>query len=264
MRCGWHLSQRGARTYEASFVRSNTMPKSPFANPSLSKPKPTAGVPFSAHAFNSEAFDAGAEPQQQGTQIDALGHFASIKAPWDPKNPFSADGATYYGGYKQKDVKPSPIRRCSSSASRRSRRWSRPRCCSTRKRHVGKGRAMADGELVTAAHIEAMLKAQGLAKRGILPGDMVWIYTGWSEHWKDPATKAPYYAMAPGLSVDAAKLLATQAHRRDRPRRAVHRRGARTACCRARRRRRRAPSPGCRSRSTTTCCRCSASTTSRT
>jgi hypothetical protein len=78
MRCGWHLSQRGARTYEASFVRSNTMPKSPFANPSLAKPKPTAGVPFSAHAFNSEAFDAGAEPQQQGTQIDAIGHFASI------------------------------------------------------------------------------------------------------------------------------------------------------------------------------------------
>ena len=106
MRCGWHLSQRGARTYEASFVRSNTMPKSPFANPSLSKPKPTAGVPFSAHAFNSEAFDAGAEPQQQGTQIDALGHFASIASPWDPKNPFSADGASYYGGYKQKDVKP--------------------------------------------------------------------------------------------------------------------------------------------------------------
>jgi len=56
LRCGWHLSQRGARTYEASFVRSNAMPKSPFANPSLSKPKPTAGVPFSAHAFNSEAF----------------------------------------------------------------------------------------------------------------------------------------------------------------------------------------------------------------
>ena len=108
LRCGWHLSQRGARTYEASFVRSNTMPKSPFANPSLSKPKPTAGVPFSAHAFNSEAFDAGAEPQQQGTQIDALGHFASIAAPWDPKNPFAADDASYYGGYKQRDVKPSP------------------------------------------------------------------------------------------------------------------------------------------------------------
>ena len=107
-RCGWHMSQRGARTYEASFERSNTMPKSPFAPPSLSKPKPTAGIPFSAHAFNSEAFEAGAEPQQQGTQIDALGHFASIKGPWDPKNPFSADDASYYGGFKQQDVKPTP------------------------------------------------------------------------------------------------------------------------------------------------------------
>ena len=210
LRCGWHLSQRGARTYEASFVRSNTMPKSPFANPSLSKPKPTAGVPFSAHAFNSEAFDAGAEPQQQGTQIDALGHFASIASPWDPKNPFSADGASYYGGYKQRDVKPtadSPLLKLGIEKI--------PPLITTAvlldaKSHVGKGRAMADGEVVTAAHIESMLKAQGLAKRGILPGDMVWIYTGWSEQWKDGEEGARYYAMAPGLSVDAAKMLSTK------------------------------------------------------
>ena len=210
MRCGRHHSQRGARTYEASFVRSNAMPKSPFANPSPSKPKPTAGVPFSAHAFNSEAFDAGAEPQQQGTQIDALGHFASIASPWDPKNPFSADGASYYGGYKQKDVKPtadSPLLKLGIEKI--------PALVTTAvlldaKSHVGKGRAMADGEVVTAAHIEGMLKAQGLAKRGILPGDMVWIYTGWSENWKEGEEGAPYYAMAPGLSVDAAKLLATK------------------------------------------------------
>ncbi len=210
MRCGWHLSQRGARTYEASFVRSNAMPKSPFANPSLSKPKPTAGVPFSAHAFNSEAFDAGAEPQQQGTQIDALGHFASIASPWDPKNPFSADGASYYGGYKQKDVKPvadSPLLKLGMEKI--------PPLVTTAvlldaKSFVGKGRAMADGEVVTAAHIEGMLKAQGLGKRGILPGDMVWIYTGWSEGWKDGEDGARYYAMAPGLAVDAAKLLATK------------------------------------------------------
>ena len=55
-----------------------------------------------------------------------------------------------------------------------------------------------------------MLKAQGLDKRGILPGDMVWIYTGWSDYWKDGEEGAKYYAMAPGLSVDAAKLLATK------------------------------------------------------
>ena len=210
LRCGWHLSQRGARTYEASFVRSNTMPKSPFANPSLSKPKPTAGVPFSAHAFNSEAFDAGAEPQQQGTQIDALGHFASIASPWDPKNPFSADGASYYGGYKQKDVKPSAESPLLKLGIEKIPPLVTTAVLLDARSHVGKGRAMADGELVTAAHIEGMLKAQGLAKRGILPGDMVWIYTGWSEHWKDGEEGARYYAMAPGLAVDAAKLLATK------------------------------------------------------
>jgi kynurenine formamidase len=210
LRCGWHLSQRGARTYEASFVRSNTMPKSPFANPSLSKPKPTAGVPFSAHAFNSEAFDAGAEPQQQGTQIDALGHFASIAAPWDPKNPFSADDASYYGGYKQRDVKPSADSPLLKLGIEKIPPLVTTAVLLDARSYVGKGQAMRDGELVTAADIDAMLKAQGLAKRGILPGDMVWIYTGWSENWKEGDEGGPYYAMAPGLSVDAAKMLATK------------------------------------------------------
>lgn len=210
LRCGWHLSQRGARTYEASFTRSNTMPKSPFANPSLSKPKPTAGVPFSAHAFNSEAFDAGAEPQQQGTQIDALGHFASIKAPWNPKDPFSADDASYYGGYKQRDVKPSPDSPLLKLGIEKIPPLVTTAVLLDAKSYVGKGRAMADGELVTAAHIAGMLKAQGLARRGILPGDMVWIYTGWSANWKEAEEGGPYYAMAPGLSVDAAKLLAAK------------------------------------------------------
>ncbi|MEJ8834834.1 cyclase family protein [Ramlibacter sp. AN1133] len=208
-RCGWHLSQRGARTYEASFERSNTMPKSPFAPPSLSKPKPTAGVPFSAHAFNSEAFEAGAEPQQQGTQIDALGHFASIRSPWDPKNPFSADDASYYGGYKQQDVKPTPDSPLLKLGIEKIPPLVTTAVLLDARAHIGKGRAMGDGQLVTAADIEAMLKAQGLARRGILPGDMVWIYTGWSDNWKDPADpSSPYYAMAPGLSVDAAKMLA--------------------------------------------------------
>jgi len=209
-RCGWHLSQPGARTYEASFERSNAMPKSPFANPSLSKPKPTAGVPFSAHAFNSEAFDAGAEPQQQGTQIDALGHFASIKSPWDPKNPFAADDASYYGGFKQQDVKPTPDSPLLKLGIEKIPPLVTTAVLLDAKRHVGKGKAMADGEVVTAAHIEAMLKAQGLGRRGILPGDMVWIHTGWSENWKEGDAASPYYAMAPGLAVDAAKWLAAR------------------------------------------------------
>ena len=210
LRCGWHLSQRGARTYEASFERSNDMPKSPFANPSPSKPKPTAGVPFSAHAFNSEAFDAGAEPQQQGTQIDALGHFASIASPWDPKNTFSADGAKYYGGYTQRDVKPSPDSPLLKLGIEKIPPLVTTAVVLDARTHVGKGRPMTEGQLVSAADIEAMLKAQGLARRGILPGDMVWIYTGWSDHWKEGEEGARYYAAAPGLAVDAARLLSTR------------------------------------------------------
>ena len=36
---------------------------------------------------------------------------------------------------------------------------------------------------------------------------MVYVYTGWSEHYHDPDTDQVYYSMAPGLSVDASKYL---------------------------------------------------------
>jgi len=75
------------------------------------------------------------------------------------------------------------------------------------KAFVGKGTALKDGAVVTAAHIEGMIKAQGLAWRGILPGDVVYIYTGWSERWKDPDVKKDYYTMGPGLAYDGAKYL---------------------------------------------------------
>ena len=210
MRCGWHMLRNGARVYEASQLRSNTAPKSPFADPSNVKPKPTSGVPFSAHAFNSETFDAGAEPGQQGTQIDALGHFAAINAPWNPKDPFPADQATYYGGMKQSEVKPTPDSPLLKLGIDKIPPIVTTAVLLDAKSFVGNGKAMSDGQLVTAEHIKGMLKAQRLARRGILPGDMVWVYTGWSDSWRDPAGDTAYYAMAPGLSVDAAKYLATQ------------------------------------------------------
>lgn len=206
-RCAWHMAQPRSQIYEASFVRSNTMPMSPFASHAGTQYKATSGVPFSAHAFNSEVMQAGAEPGQQGTQIDALGHFAYISKTWDPKDPFPADEAKYYGGHTQKDVKPSadsPLLKMGIDKI--------PPLITTAvlldaRTLVGKGQAMKDGQLVTAANIEAMLKAQGLEQRGVLPGDMVWVYTGWSERWKDPYDDNGYYAMAPGLSVDAANWL---------------------------------------------------------
>jgi kynurenine formamidase len=210
-RCAWHMAQTNARTYEASHIRSNTMPKSPFASGAGTDYKPTSGVPFSAHAFNSEVMQAGAEPAQQGTQIDALGHFARVKNVWDPKTQFRADEAVYYGGYTQKDLKPTPDSPLLKLGMEKIPPLVTTAVLLDARAFVGKGKAMSDGQLVTAAHIEGMLKAQGLARRGILPGDMVWVYTGWSERWKDPYDDNGYYAMAPGLSVDAAKWLG--AHR---------------------------------------------------
>jgi kynurenine formamidase len=56
-----------------------------------------------------------------------------------------------------------------------------------------------------------MLKAQGLDWRGILPGDVVYIYTGWGDNWKDPDTEKTYYTMGPGLAYNAALYLKDRA-----------------------------------------------------
>ena len=206
-RCAWHVGEAGARTYELSQVRSNSMPLSPFAGPYQMKPKPTSGIPGSAHAFNSETLNEGAEPGQQGTQIDALGHFAVLKQPWDGKSPLRADEALYYGGFTQQDVKPAP-----DSPLLRLGMDKMPAIVTSAvlldaKAHVGGGQAMKAGEIVTVEHIRAMLKSQGLASRGILPGDVVYIYTGWSDQWRDPDTEKVYYSQAPGLAYDAARYL---------------------------------------------------------
>jgi kynurenine formamidase len=207
MRCAWHLRQPKARAYELSHVRSNTMPLSPFSGPYVQKPKPTAGLPGTAHVFNLEQYDAGAEPGQQATQIDALGHFGVLKQPWDGKPPIPVEGALYYGGYTQKDVKPT-----AESGLLRLGMEKAPPLVTTAvlldaKAHVGGGSPMKAGELVTAKHIEEMLRKQRLAKRGILPGDVVYVHTGWGEHWKDPDAEKFYYTKAPGLSYDAARYL---------------------------------------------------------
>src|SRR5258705_4759331 len=105
-RCAYHLSLPGAKVYEVSQPRSNTMPLSPFAGPYAVKPKSTAGIPGSAHAFNSETMNEGAEYGQQGTQIDAIGHFGVRSEPWDGKAVFDEAKITYYGRHSQQEVKP--------------------------------------------------------------------------------------------------------------------------------------------------------------
>jgi kynurenine formamidase len=206
-RCAWHVGRPKAKTYELSYIRSGTMPLSGFSGPYVTKPKASAGIPGTSQAFNMESLGEGAEPGQQGTQIDALGHFGYLPQAWDGKAPFPADGARYYGGYTQKDVKPTSDSPLLKLGMEKMQPIITSAVLLDAKALVGKGQPMKAGEIVTAKHIEAMLKAQGLAKRGILPGDVVYVRTGWGDNWKDPDTDKTYYAHAPGLSYDAAQYL---------------------------------------------------------
>jgi hypothetical protein len=75
-RCAFHLRDDNARSYELSHVRSRTMPVSPFGVPLEHSFRPTVGLPGTRHAFNGEALSG--EPGAQGTQMDAIGHFAYL------------------------------------------------------------------------------------------------------------------------------------------------------------------------------------------
>src|SRR5689334_5974457 len=54
-RCAPYLANPKAKAYELSYVRSGTMPLSPFSGPYVTKPKPTSSIPGTAHAFNLES-----------------------------------------------------------------------------------------------------------------------------------------------------------------------------------------------------------------
>jgi kynurenine formamidase len=204
-RCAWHLGQPKAKSYELSQLRSNSMPLSPFGGPYALRAKSSAGIPGSRHGFNSEAFIEGAEPAAQATQFDALGHFAFLGDPWDGKPPYPAERLRYYGGFAQGEVKPAP----DSPLLRLGVEKAPPIVTSAvlLDAQAAAGRPLRAGELVSAKDILAMLKAQGLHGRGIQPGDVVYLRTGWGEQWRDPDTEKRYYANAPGLAYDAAQLL---------------------------------------------------------
>ncbi|HSF16503.1 MAG TPA: cyclase family protein [Vicinamibacteria bacterium] len=206
-RCAAYLSNPDAKAYELSHVRSNTMPLSPFAGPFELTYLPSAGVAGSKQAFNVDVVNENASPGQQGTQMDALGHFAYLDEAWDGTSAFSTDGAHYYGGFIQKDVKPTPDSPLLKLGMEKVPPVVTTAILLDAKKHVGGGKAMNAGEVVTSQHIEEMLRAQGLGDRGILAGDVVLVYTGWSDHYKDPDTDKVYYSKAPGLSYDAAKYL---------------------------------------------------------
>ena len=210
LRCAWHLNDPSAKVYELAQVSSNTMPMSPFAPPLKIEPRPTIGLPFTRHAVNGEDWEKG-DPGNQGTQFDALAHFGYLAEPWNGQGAYPADSVQYYGGYRQADVKPTP----NSPALKLGMDKVPPIITSAvlldARSHLGKGQALSAGQVITAKDIEAMIEAQGLGWRGLLPGDVLFIYTGWEERWVDPAGGSVYYQQAPGISYDAAQYLAQKA-----------------------------------------------------
>ena len=205
-RCAPLLANPKAKSYEISHLRSNTMPQSPFGTPLVDKYRPTVGIPGTRHAFNGEETMSG-ESGAQGTQMDALGHFAVLPEPWDGKSEFPSGRANYYGGYTQQQVKPAPDVPLQKLGIENVPPIVTTAVLLDAKAHLGKGQAMQPGAVVTAADIEAMLKAQGLGERGVMPGDVLYIYTGWGDGWIDPDTAKDYYTKGPGLAYDAAKYI---------------------------------------------------------
>jgi kynurenine formamidase len=143
--------------------------------------------------------------------MDALGHFAYYDRAWNGEGQPPVGSAKYYGGYTQQDVKPSPDSPLLKLGIEQAPPIVTSAVLLDAKAHLGKGRALEPGQMITAADLDAMLKAQGLDWRGIVPGDVVYIHTGWGENWADPDERKRYYTMGPGLAEDAAKYLAERA-----------------------------------------------------
>ena len=204
-RCAAHMTAPGAKTYELSHLRSNTMPTSPFGVPLQYTFRGTVGLPGTKHAFNGERLTG--ETAAQGTQLDALGHFGFLEEPWDGESAFPTDKVKYYGGFTQEEVKPTATSPLLKLGIDRVPPIVTSAILLDARAYLGNGEALSPGDVITASDIDRMLAAQGLQSRGILKGDVVYIYTGWSENWRDPDIEKTYYTMGPGLSYDAARYL---------------------------------------------------------
>ena len=210
LRCAEQMSAKDAKVYELSYERSATMPLSPFAGPYSPNFLPSVAMENTIQFYNMETLNPGINDGNHGTQIDALGHFAYLAEPWDGQGQPDISRATYFGGYKGLDVKPTP-----TSPLQFLGMESVPPLITTAvlidvRKYIHNGKAMSAGEFVSVQDIKTAIKRSGLKSRGILAGDIVLINTGWSDNYQDPDETKIYYSSAPGLSYAAAKYLAEQ------------------------------------------------------
>jgi kynurenine formamidase len=202
-----HLTLVSPVKVEVSQLMDPAAPQSPFAAPWSLTPNPTlffgpngvtpdSGQATFGHAGNGEVVCG--EIGNQGTQMDALGHFGFINEP--------GEIPTYFGGLTQSEVVgPTGLNRLGIDKAE-------PIITSVvmldAAMHLNNGKALEPGYAITHRDIEHILSAQELAHRGIEAGDVVFIHTGHGAEWtNNPST---YYTQAPGLSHDATVFLASK------------------------------------------------------
>lgn len=203
-RCAAEMNRQDAKIFDLAQERSNTMPQAQFAEREFHTFDPTHGMPGTRHGFNTESVKGNIGGQ--GTQIDALGHFGYLPNVWNGKGVFPENELRYYGGWTHKQVKPAANERLQALGVDKIPPLITSAVLLDASRYLNAGRRLNNNEIISKADIQGMLKAQGLEKRGLLPGDVLLIHTGWGEQWK--AAPAEYYSRGPGLGYDAALYLA--------------------------------------------------------
>ena len=207
LRCSQQMSNPKAKTYELSYKRTASMPLSPFAGEY--KPKFLPEIPWagSRQVFTTDVLNENVNDGNQGTQMDALGHFGYTDEVWNGDGEADLSSLKYFGELNGKEVKPTP-----GSPLKKLGIESVPPIITTAvfldvRKHIFNGKAMKAGEYVTVQHIEDTIKKSNVKDRGILPGDVVLINTGWSDNYQDPDDLGIYYTKAPGVSYNLVKYL---------------------------------------------------------
>ena len=182
LRCAEQMMQPGAKTYELSYERTGTMPKSPFAGEYKPKFLPELGWPGSVHIYTMDVLNADVNDGNQGTQMDALGHFGYVDEVWNGEGELDTSKIKYFNELTTDEVKPTP-----ESPLQKLGIETVPPIVTTAvlidvRKHIFNGVAMDAGQYVTVDHVKKTIAKSSLKDRGILPGDVVLINTGWSDN----------------------------------------------------------------------------------
>ena len=207
LRCSQQMSNPKAKIYELSYKRTASMPLSPFAGEYEPKFLPEIPWAGSRQVFTMDVLNENVNDGNQGTQMDALGHFGYTDEVWNGDGEADLSSLKYFGELNGKEVKPTP-----GSPLKKLGIESVPPIITTAvfldvRKHIFNGKAMKAGEYVTVQHIEDTIKKSNVKDRGILPGDVVLINTGWSDNYQDPDDLGIYYTKAPGVSYNLVKYL---------------------------------------------------------